>query len=129
MHNPMHNPISWFEIYVDELERARKFYEHVFQITMQPMEGSGEVGSPEMLAFPMSADHYGAGGALVHMQGLHAGGNSTLVYFSCQDCAVEEARVAGAGGRVQRPKWSIGKYGAISLVMDTEGNMLGLHSM
>ena len=126
----MQNPISWFEIYVDDLARARKFYEHVFQISLQPLESAApDDGGPQMLSFPSSMEHYGAGGALVHMQGLHAGGNSTLVYFSCQDCAVEEGRVAGAGGRIQRPKWSIGQYGHISLVMDTEGNMLGLHSM
>lgn len=125
----MDNPIAWFEIYVDDLDRARKFYESVFQTTLQPLAGSGEAGAPHMLGFPMSSQHYGAGGALVHMQGMHAGGNSTLVYFACQDCAVEEARVAGAGGRVQRPKWPIGQHGFIALVMDTEGNMLGLHSM
>ncbi len=130
MHTPTHNPISWFEIYVDDLARARKFYEHVFQITLDALPGATpDNGGPQMLAFPMSQDHYGAGGALVHMQGLHAGGNSTLVYFACQDCAVEEGRVAQAGGRVHRPKWSIGQHGFISLVMDTEGNMLGLHSM
>jgi predicted enzyme related to lactoylglutathione lyase len=42
---------------------------------------------------------------------------------------VEEGRVAQAGGRVEKPKMSIGQYGAISLVVDTEGNMIGLHSM
>ena len=45
------------------------------------------------------------------------------------DCAVEESRVAAAGGRVHKSKWSIGQYGNIALVTDTEGNMLGLHSM
>jgi predicted enzyme related to lactoylglutathione lyase len=34
-----------------------------------------------------------------------------------------------AGGRIQKPRMSIGQYGFISLVVDTEGNMLGLHSM
>jgi len=53
----------------------------------------------------------------------------TVVYFACEDCAVEEARVQRAGGHVIRPKMSIGQYGAISLVVDTEGNMIGLHSM
>ena len=126
----MPNPISWFEIYVDDLERARKFYEYVFQITLQPLASpTPDAAAPQMLSFPSAMDQYGAGGALVHMQGMHAGGNSTLVYFSCKDCAVEEARVPAAGGRVQRPKWSIGQYGNIALVMDTEGNMLGLHSM
>ncbi len=121
----MSNPVGWFEIYVDELARARRFYEAVFQITLQPLEGGG----PQMLAFPSSTEQYGAAGALVHMDGFKAGGNSTLVYFACKDCAVEEGRVKAAGGHVQKPKMSIGQYGWISLVTDTEGNMLGLHSM
>jgi predicted enzyme related to lactoylglutathione lyase len=52
-----------------------------------------------------------------------------LVYFRCDDCAVEEARVVQAGGRIQREKMAIGQYGFISLVFDSEGNMIGLHSM
>jgi hypothetical protein len=121
----MRNPIAWFEIYVNDMARARKFYETVFQVSLQPLDHDG----PQMLAFPSSMEHYGAGGALVHMEGFPAGRNSTLVYFSCQECAVEEARVEAAGGRVHRSKWSIGQHGNISLVMDTEGNMLGLHSI
>ena len=57
------------------------------------------------------------------------GGNSTLVYIVCEDCATEEARVNPAGGRVEKTKFSIGPYGFISLACDTEGNMFGLHSM
>ena len=121
----MHNPVGWFEMYVDDMARAQAFYEAVFQVRLEPLEGGG----PAMLAFPSSPTQYGAGGALVHMPGFMAGGNSTLVYFSCADCAVEEARAVQAGGRVQRPRMSIGAYGFISLVIDTEGNMLGLHSM
>ena len=63
------------------------------------------------------------------MEGFASGGNSTLVYFSCTDCAIEEARVVEFGGSIQRGKTSIGEYGYISLVLDTEGNMFGLHSM
>jgi predicted enzyme related to lactoylglutathione lyase len=121
----MHNPIGWFEIYADDMGRAQKFYETVLGVQLQPLEGGG----PQMLAFPSSMEHYGCGGTLVHMDGFKAGGNSTLVYFSCQDCAVEESRVVAAGGRIQKPSMSIGQYGFISLVVDTEGNMLGLHSM
>jgi predicted enzyme related to lactoylglutathione lyase len=58
-----------------------------------------------------------------------SGGNSTLVYFSCEDCAVEESRVEQAGGRIFKKKFSIGQYGFIALVHDTEGNMVGLYSM
>lgn len=119
----MHNPVGWFEIYVDDMARARKFYESVFEVQLQPLNS----GSLQMLAFPSSMEQYGAGGALVHMPGFPAGGNSTLVYFSCAECSEQEARVVAAGGRIQKPKMSIGQYGFISLVFDTEGNMLGLH--
>jgi predicted enzyme related to lactoylglutathione lyase len=63
------------------------------------------------------------------MPGYPSGGNSTLVYFVCEDCAVEEGRVKPAGGRVEKSKFSIGPYGFVALAHDTEGNMFGLHSM
>lgn len=118
------NPVGWFEIYVQETERAKTFYEAVFQIELQHL-GTGEL---EMWAFPSEMDRYGAGGALVKAAGCASGGNSTLVYFSCEDCAVEEGRAAASGGTVRRGKMSIGEYGFISLVVDTEGNLIGLHS-
>jgi predicted enzyme related to lactoylglutathione lyase len=82
----------------------------------------------EIWTFPMDLNRWGAGGALVKMDGFSSGGNSTLVYFSCEDCSIEESRAAKFGGRVQKNKTSIGEYGFISLVFDTEGNMVGLHS-
>lgn len=120
------NPVGWFEIYVNDMERARKFYEAVFAVTLQ------NLGMPdiEMWSFPMSNDDLpGSAGSLVKMDGVEAGGNSTIVYFSCEDCATEEARVAPNGGSVMKTKFSIGEYGFISLVYDTENNMIGLHSM
>lgn len=119
------NPIVWFEIYVQDMERARKFYESVLQIKLEKMN------SPEikMWSFPMDLNRPGASGALVKMDGVPSGGNSTLVYFTCEDCSVEEGRVEKSGGRIQRKKMSIGEYGFISLVYDSEGNMFGLYSM
>ena len=73
-------------------------------------------------------DAQGSTGALVHFEGMPSGGNSVMVYFSCEDCAVEGARVADAGGKLEREKMSIGQYGFITLASDTEGNMFGLHS-
>ena len=72
---------------------------------------------------------FGAAGSLVQAAGCPSGGNSTLVYFSCQDCAVEAQRAAASGGRVFKDKFSIGEYGFAALITDTEGNMVGLHSM
>jgi uncharacterized protein len=63
------------------------------------------------------------------MPGFSSGANSVLVYFSCADCAVEAAKAARSGGKVEKEKFSIGQYGYISLVIDTERNMIGLHSM
>lgn len=122
------NPVIWFEIYVQDLERAKKFYEGVFQIKLEPLSDPNDSGM-EMLSFQMKQDTVGAGGALVKMQGVPSSPGGTLIYFQCDDCAVEEARVTQFGGRVERSKMSIGEYGNISHVYDTEGNMIGLHSM
>jgi len=119
------NPVVWFEIYVQDMERARKFYEAVLGFSLEKLN----TPDMEMWAFPMAMDKSGAGGALVKMNGVPSGGNSTLIYFTCADCAVEAARVVPAGGRIQREKMSIGEYGFIALAIDTEGNMFGLHSM
>lgn len=115
----------WFEIYVQNIDRAKAFYESVFQITLDRLNNP----DVEMRAFPMEPGRWGAGGALVKMAGMSSGGNSTIIYFSCEDCAVEQARVIEAGGKVLRGKWSIGEYGFISLVIDSEGNTIGLHSL
>lgn len=121
----VNNPVGWFEIYVNDMNRAKRFYESMLQVTLEKLP----LPDFEMWQFPMSTESYGAAGALVSMEGFPAGGNSTLVYFSCADCAVEAARVVPAGGQIDREKMSIGEYGFIALAIDTEGNMIGLHSM
>ncbi len=119
------NPVNWFEIYVQDMARARAFYESVFGMTMQLLNNP----PVEMWSFPGDQTSYGAPGSLVCAPGVGSGGNSTLVYFRCEDCAVEEARIAGAGGQVARTKMSIGAYGFVTIATDTEGNMFGLHSL
>ena len=119
------NPVGWFEIYVQDTARAKRFYETVFQTKLDKL-GNPEI---EMWGFPMDMVSTGAAGTLVKMEGMPSGGNSTIVYFICDDCAVESGRVEAAGGRIFKPKFSIGQYGFISLATDTEGNMIGMHSM
>lgn len=118
------NPVRWFEIYVQDMARARTFYESVLRRKLDKLD------TPDMeyWAFGMEQDRLGVGGALVKMDGVPSGG-STLVYFGCEDCAIEAARVVPAGGHIHRVKMSIGQYGFIALAVDTEGNMFGLHSM
>jgi len=63
------------------------------------------------------------------MEGFPSGGNSTIVYFTCSDCAVEAKRASESGGKIHKEKFSIGQYGFIALILDTENNMIGLHSL
>ena len=119
------NPFRWVEIYVDDMERAKAFYEGVFLSPLTRLDNP----DAELWGFPMSMDDGGAGGALVKMEGFSAGRNSVIPYFGCDDCSVEASRVTAAGGSIHRGKFSIGQYGFIALITDTEGNMIGLHSM
>lgn len=123
----MINGIGWFEIYVANLARAKSFYETVFEVELEAI-GNADTAQLTMLQFPSSMDMYGCGGAIVHYEGCQSGGNSTVVYFSCEDCAIEESRVANAGGQVEQSKFSIGEFGFVSHIKDSEGNMIGLHS-
>ncbi len=122
----MTNPACWFEIYVDDMDRAVKFYETVLNVKLEKLDAP--MSDLEMMAFPMSMDTPGASGALCRMQGVKGGGGSTMIYFSCEDCSVEASRIEAAGGRLERPKTSIGPYGFIAIGFDTEGNAFGLHS-
>ena len=119
------NPVGWFEIYVQDTPRARTFYETVLGVTLNQLPS----GDLEMWAFPGGPDRSGCTGALVKAAGVASGGNSVIVYFMCEDCAVEGGRVAGAGGRIKREKFPIGEYGFVVLATDPDGNVFGLHSM
>lgn len=118
------NPVNWFEIYVQDMARAKTFYEQVFSGKLENLLAP----DIEMWAFPMDMEANGAAGALVKMPDVPSGGNSTMVYFNCDDCAVEAGRIQAAGGQLIREKMSIGEYGFIALAKDTEGNQFGLHS-
>ena len=130
MNNPR-NPVGWFEIYVNDMPRAKAFYEAVFATKLEPLANpSADDAGLEMWMFPSAGpDGGGCSGALCKMEGCAAGGGGTLVYFSCADCAVEAGRVVANGGRVYKEKFPIGPYGFIAIVCDTEGNTIGLHSM
>ncbi len=122
------NPVGWFEVYVQDMDRAKRFYESVFQVKLERLNSPAEMGI-ELWSFPMINDQMGASGALVKMVDGPSGGNVVLVYFTCVDCAAEAARATASGGQIVREKMSIGPYGFIALIRDTEGNMVGLHSM
>ena len=120
------NPVAWFEIPVANIERAQKFYEDVFQITMTAMD----LGGPKMAWFPNNGpDTYGATGGLMQYDSYVPSHEGTLIYLSCQDLKDELRRVEAAGGKVLQEKTQISpEHGFMGLMEDTEGNRVALHS-
>ena len=121
------NAVGWFDIYVDDLDRATRFYETVLDAKLEAM--GDPTGESQMMSFPAEMSAYGAAGALTKSAHAAPGVGGTVIYFMAQDCAVEQSRVEAAGGQVVRPKFSIGEYGFVTLCQDTEGNIFGLNSM
>lgn len=119
------NVVGWFEIYVEDMDRAKDFYSNVFQYG-EYMNLSDDKW--KMFAFPWVMNGEFASGALAKAEGMKPGKGGTVVYFNCDDCAVEESRVVENGGKIIRSKFGIGEYGFVALVEDTEGNLIGLHS-
>lgn len=131
MKNTAKNPFTWLEIYVDDLPRAQKFYETVFQFQMMPMDNPAAESDLLMVSFPWAeegGDSRGISGALCKTSARKPSSAGTVAYFSCDDCAIEAARVIPAGGQIVQEKFSIGPYGFCCIVEDTEGNTIGLHS-
>jgi uncharacterized protein len=122
------NPFTWVEIYVEDMSRAQKFYESVLQIQMVPMQAPGDFGDLEMLCFPWDENEGNISGALCKTSDMKPGAGGTLVYFACEDCSIEIARVEKAGGKVLQDKFQIGEHGFAALAIDTEGNSIGFHS-
>lgn len=123
----MQNPLAWFEIYVEDMHRAKFFYERVFGFHLKKMNTrSWDV---DRLSISLSEEG-GSFGSLIWDRDVQPSGISSVVYFasSSDDCAVEEKRAVEAGGKVYKTKYSIGQYGYMSLVKDTEGNLIGIHS-
>jgi predicted enzyme related to lactoylglutathione lyase len=119
------NPVSWFEIYTQDLERAKTFYESVFGYVLSPEPNDG---SFKAYRFPGAMPGYGAMGALMHhpMRGPSPEGH--VIYFHCDNCDTRAQLAVQHGGQIHRQKWSIGPDGFIALIGDTEGNVIGLHS-
>jgi hypothetical protein len=111
------------------MERAKAFYQNTFQVTLEKLQSPSDPADLELWAFPSNPETPGCNGALVKMHCKDSGTGGTLIYFSCVDCATEAARALQNGGSIQREKFSIGQYGCIALIVDTEGNLIGLHSM
>jgi predicted enzyme related to lactoylglutathione lyase len=122
------NMCGWFEIPVSDMDRARQFYEKVFDIKIHIQE----LGITRMGWFPMAEDPEarGASGSLVFNPDFYKPSSSgVLIYFSSKDISEELARVEAAGGSVLREKTLIAEgIGYMGLFLDSEGNRIALHS-
>ena len=124
----MQNAIAWFEIPVEDLERARKFYETIFAVTLHVMK-AGQPG-PTLALFPVDSSK-GVGGALAHGRGYKPTPDGTKVYLhGGEDLGEVLSRVESAGGKIAVPKTQITpEFGYMGAFIDTERNWIGLHSV
>jgi len=122
------NMVAWFEIPVSNMERAKKFYEKIFDIKIQ----IEQFGDTLMGWFPFPKDQgaSGAGGSLVQNADFYKPmANGTLVYFSSPEITFELRKVEEAGGVVLQEKTLIREdIGYMALILDSEGNRIALHS-
>ncbi|MFD2035202.1 VOC family protein [Belliella marina] len=118
------NPVGWFDLNVASLDRAKRFYETVFDVKLTdlPIEWG------KQSFFPSNPKSPNISGALVEKADFAPSNNNTVIYFETEDCLAEEQRIEKAGGKVVQPKLHIGDFGYVSIFIDTEGNTVGLHS-
>lgn len=116
--------LNWFEIYVTDMSRARKFYETILQVPLPETNNNG--CSMAMFPFDMGK---GVGGSLTQMEVVAPGPGGTLIYLNVEgDLDGVISRIPAAGGMILRPRLSIGEHGFIAIFKDSEGNVVGLHS-
>jgi predicted enzyme related to lactoylglutathione lyase len=116
--------VNWFELYVNDFERAKHFYETVLQNSLQTFD----MENCRMGMFPYDQAN-GIGGSITKMNGISPGHGGTPVYLNEGDLDGVLKRIPVAGGSVVKPRTSIGQHGFIAVFKDTEGNSVGLHRM
>jgi len=117
--------IGWFEIPVSDMNRAKAFYEKVFNIDINVMDFGGIL----MGWFPNKSKEYGVSGSLIQQESYLPSQEGTLVYFMSKDINTEIDRVEAAGGKIYQEKTKISdEYGFMGVFIDSEGNRVALHS-
>lgn len=125
----MNNAISWFEIPATDLDRATRFYETIFSIQLAPLD----MPNIRMRMFPLDDMMNQVGGAVVDSGGFHkpSATDGPLIYLNGNpDVQQVLDKVETAGGKIMVPKTEISpEYGYMAVIIDTEGNRIGLHSV
>jgi uncharacterized protein len=118
------NALNWFEIPMTNVERAKKFYETIFDIELQSMT----MENFEMLMFPSESPK--TGGALVKSDFHKPSEHGSIIYLNANpDLQVVLDKIKSAGGAINMPKTQISEdYGYMAFFKDSEGNAVALHS-
>ncbi len=117
------NPVGYFEIPVDDLERAVDFYSAVFDINFVFQT----VDNIEMAFFPFDSSKSGITGALAKGEIYKPTIKGALLYFSVESIDNVLQKVRDRNGDILYPKTSVGEYGFVAEFMDSEGNRIGLN--
>ena len=119
------NALNWFEIPAVDISRAKKFYESIFDITMEDMK------MPDMkyAMFPFDPTKGKIAGGLAQSPMHVPGSTGPIIYLNGNpDLQSVLDRIENAGGKITMPKTGIGENGFMAFFSDTEGNTIGLHS-
>lgn len=115
---------NWFELPVNDMERAKEFYSLIFDIQMAD---NMEMGNSIMSFFPFETDASGATGTLMKQESYTPSHQGTLIYFSVTEINDVLPKITSAGGKVINEKMSIGEHGFVAHFEDCEGNRVALH--
>jgi predicted enzyme related to lactoylglutathione lyase len=117
------NAVTWFELPVANMTRARSFYETLLNTQMQEFPG-------EEPCFMFPAEPGGVAGSLIERKGMRPAAEGTMVYLNVDgklDATLERAKNLGA--KLLVPRTAIpGGFGYFACLLDSEGNHVGLHS-
>ncbi|TXB66899.1 VOC family protein [Vicingus serpentipes] len=120
------NALNWFEIPALDIERSKKFYETIFDIEMTLMD----MGDEKLALFPFEPGTGKASGAIATGEYHKPSDKGTFVYLNANPTMDNVlAKVEAAGGKILQPKFSIGENGFVAYIQDTEGSVVGIHSM
>lgn len=123
------NAVSWFEIPTQDIDRATKFYETIFNVSLIPLD----VQQLKMRMFPLENPMSGVGGALCYNKEFYkpSATDGPLIYLNGNpDVQNILDKIEAAGGKIMVPKTQISpEYGYMAVFIDTEGNRVALHSV
>ena len=118
------NPVTWFEIPARDLQRAKRFYEAVFDTRLDVFD----MGGIRMAWFPRPENATGTSGGLVEAPGREPSKLGTVVFFNVSSIDSTLAAVEKSGGKVVMARAGGGEHGSIGEFEDPEGNLVALYS-